>query len=107
MQQITAEELKAWLDDPARERPILLDVREPWECEICALAGSVHMPMNTVPTRADELDAAAHTVVICHLGGRSAQVARFLESRGFARVYNLTGGVDAWARRADPSMATY
>jgi rhodanese-related sulfurtransferase len=107
MRQIGPIELKAWLEDPARQQPVLLDVREPWEVAICALPGSRHVPMNTIPARAGELDPAADTVVICHHGARSFQVAAFLERQGFARVYNLHGGLDAWARTADPSMRTY
>jgi len=107
MQHITAEELKRWLDDSARARTVLLDVREPWERDICSLAESVHIPMNAVPMRAGDLDPEADTVVVCHFGGRSLQVAMHLERRGFAHVYNLSGGVDAWARRIDSSMATY
>ena len=49
----------------------------------------------------------AETVVICHHGGRSMQVAMFLEKQGFKRVHNLAGGLDAWARSVDPSMPTY
>jgi rhodanese-related sulfurtransferase len=107
MEQITPTELKSWLDDPKRPRPLLLDVREPWEVAICALPGSRHVPMNAIPARAAELDPAADTVVICHHGARSFQVGLFLERKGFARVYNLFGGVDAWARSVDPAMATY
>jgi rhodanese-related sulfurtransferase len=63
--------------------------------------------MRAIPARTPELDPDAETVVICHHGGRSMQVAMFLERTGFGRVYNLAGGVDAWARQVDPSMATY
>jgi rhodanese-related sulfurtransferase len=107
MEQITPQQLKAWLDDPARPRPVLVDVREPWEVEVCRMPESVHMPMNAIPARAEELDAAADTVLICHHGTRSFQVGLYLERRGFARVYNLFGGVDGWARSVDPAMATY
>jgi rhodanese-related sulfurtransferase len=107
MEQITPAELKRWLDDSKRAPPTLLDVREPWEVAICALPGSRHVPMNAIPARAAELDAAAETVVICHHGARSFQVGLFLEHKGFTRVYNLFGGVDAWARSVDPAMATY
>ena len=107
MEQITPLELKAWLDDPSRARPVLVDVREPWEVAVCALPGAVALPMNAVTERAGELDPAADTVVICHHGARSFQVGLFLERRGFGRVYNLHGGVDAWARQVDPSMAVY
>jgi rhodanese-related sulfurtransferase len=107
VEQITPQELKAWLDDSSRARPVLVDVREPWEVAVCALPGAVALPMNAVPERAGELDPAADTVVICHHGARSFQVGMFLERRGFGRVYNLHGGVDAWARQIDPLMAVY
>ncbi len=107
MEQITAQELKSWLDDPSRRRPVLVDVREPWEVAVCRLPDSVHVPMNAIPARAHELDAGADTVLVCHHGARSYQVGLFLERRGFARLYNLFGGVDAWARSVDPTMATY
>jgi rhodanese-related sulfurtransferase len=107
VKQLDVTDLKRWLDDPSRTPPLLLDVREPWETAICSLPGSLHMPMAAVPARADELDGGKETVVICHHGARSAQVAMFLERRGFTDVYNLAGGVSAWARRIDPAMATY
>ncbi len=107
MQQLSVTQLKAWLDDPAREKPVMLDVREPWEYQIARVEGSKHVPMRAVPAQVGELDPGAETVVICHHGGRSMQVAMFLERAGFGRVYNLAGGVDAWARQVDRSMATY
>jgi rhodanese-related sulfurtransferase len=107
MEQITAEELKAWLDDPSRPRPVLVDVREPWEFQVCRIPESVHMPMNTIPARAGELATDVETVLICHHGARSFQVGLYLERRGFTRLYNLFGGVDGWARSVDPTMATY
>ena len=51
MQQITPLQLKAWLDDPAREKPVLIDVREPWEFELCRIPGSCLAPMSTIPGR--------------------------------------------------------
>jgi rhodanese-related sulfurtransferase len=86
---------------------VLLDVREQWEVQACSIAGSKHVPMGEVPGRAGELDASAEIVVICHHGGRSMQVAMFLEKNGFAKVHNLAGGVDSWARTVDPSMPVY
>jgi rhodanese-related sulfurtransferase len=107
MKQITPSELAAWLQDPARPAPVLLDVREPNEFQYCAIPGSVLMPMATVPARSEELDPDAETVVICHHGGRSMQVAMFLEHRGFSRLINLAGGVDQWALQVDPAMPRY
>lgn len=107
MEQITPEQLKAWLDDASRAKPVLLDVREPWEFETCHIAGSKLMPMRGIPAQADALQRDAETVVICHHGGRSFQVAMFLEQQGFTRLYNLNGGVEAWARGVDPAMPRY
>ncbi|HJV84044.1 MAG TPA: rhodanese-like domain-containing protein [Noviherbaspirillum sp.] len=107
MQNITAPELATWLADASRASPVLLDVREPWEFQTCHIAGSVPMPMNTVPARLQDLDRDAPIVCICHHGGRSMQVASFLERNGFDQVINLAGGVHAWALQVDNSMPTY
>ena len=107
MKQITPTELAAWLGAKGRASPLLLDVREAWEFQTCSIAGSRHLPMGEVAARKDELDAAADIVVICHHGGRSMQVAMFLEKNGFAKVHNLAGGVDGWARTVESSMAVY
>lgn len=107
MQQLSVHQLQEWLSDQGRTPPLLLDVREPWEFELCHLAGSRHIPMHTVPARLAELDPDAETVVICHHGARSMQVAMFLEHSGFATVHNLSGGVEAWAQAIDPAMRRY
>ncbi|MGH8704755.1 MAG: rhodanese-like domain-containing protein [Burkholderiales bacterium] len=107
MTSIGPAELAAWLSDPARDKPQLLDVREPWEFQTCRIADSLLVPMAELPARLGELDPDAETVVICHHGSRSLQVALFLEQQGFARAHNLAGGVDAWARSVDPAMPVY
>lgn len=107
VEQITAPQLKAWLDDPASVKPVLLDVREPQEFAHCHIAGSQSMPMGSVPGRVQELDPEAHIVVICHHGMRSAQVAMYLQQQGFGKLFNLGGGVAAWAAQVDPAMPTY
>jgi len=107
MRQLTPAALRDWLADGSRKPPLLLDVREPWEFDHCRIEGSVLVPMRDVPGRFGELDAGAEVVVICHHGIRSHQVALFLEHYGFAAVYNLHGGVDAWADQVDPAMRKY
>ena len=107
MNQLTAPELAAWLADPERPRPLLLDVREKWEFELCKIDGSTLIEMNTIPARIEELDEDAEIVCICHHGARSMQVAAFLERNGFGKVSNLTGGMHAWALQVDASMAKY
>lgn len=105
MQQITPTQLARELE--AGDKPLLLDVREPWEFDHCRIDGSQLMPMQTVPLRLNELDPDQRIVCICHHGARSMQVGLFLESRGFANVVNLSGGVAGWARSVDPAMPTY
>jgi rhodanese-related sulfurtransferase len=107
MKQISPAELSAWLADAGREKPLLLDVREPWEFERAKIAGSQLVPMGEVQRRIGELDPKQQVVAICHHGGRSMQVALFLEKSGFAAVHNLAGGVDAWSRTIDPSVPLY
>ena len=107
MQQINAPQLQQWLTDNSRVAPLLLDVRESWEYQIAHIAGAQLMPMHTVPAKIDQLDAHADIVAICHHGMRSMQIARFLEHAGFDHIYNLQGGVDAWAQSVDPNMPTY
>lgn len=107
MKNIAPQDLAGWLADPARARPVLLDVREPWEFDTCRIADSRLIPLRELPGRLAELDPGAETVVICHHGGRSMQAALFLERQGFDRVHNLAGGVDAWARNVDRGMPVY
>lgn len=107
MQSVSASELAASLAKGDHGTPLLLDVREPWEFQICHIDGSVSMPMNTIPDRLAELDADRPIVCICHHGVRSMDVGVFLERRGFSQVINLSGGVHAWATQVDRQMPTY
>ncbi|MBK1703267.1 rhodanese-like domain-containing protein [Halochromatium glycolicum] len=110
MEQITPQALKQLLDEEGtidEQPPLLLDVREPWEHAICRIDGSELLPMRQVPSTIGRLQPNRPTVVICHHGIRSQQVARFLEQQGFARVINLRGGIAAWASDVDPEMPTY
>lgn len=103
--QITPQELKRRLD--AGDAVQVLDVREPWEYEIAHLPGSLLMPLNEVPARLAELDAHQEWVVMCKVGGRSYRATEFLQARGFARIANLAGGIDAWTRDIDPALPSY
>jgi rhodanese-related sulfurtransferase len=107
LRQLSATELAAWLADAQREKPLLLDVREPWEWQAARIEGSQHIPMRELPGRVAEIERGREVVAICHHGGRSMQVAMFLEKNGFSKVHNLQGGVDAWSRTVDPAVPTY
>lgn len=86
---------------------LLLDVREPWEYEKCRIENSRLIPMRRVPNVLHELDPDQEIVVICHHGIRSRSVAAYLASNAFTNIINLTGGIDAWAKDVDRTMATY
>lgn len=107
IEQLPAEQLQAWLSDDTRAKPLVLDVREPWEHEVCVIPDSQLLPMQQVPARWQELPADADIVVVCHHGMRSLQVAGFLKQSGLTRVYNLSGGIAAWAEQVDPDMPRY
>ncbi len=106
MQNITAQQLKVKLgqDDIS---PILLDVRETVEHQICQIDGSLLIPMQTIPDALGNLDPEQEIVVICHHGLRSLQVAEYLQSNGFNKVMNLSGGIEEWRLTVDLSMTAY
>lgn len=106
IQHVSAVALRDWLAHGS-DAPLLLDVREPWEIAICALPGSTNIPMGEIPSRASELPTDREVVVVCHHGVRSLRVAHYLAERGYTRIYNLTGGVDAWANDVDPDFPVY
>ena len=105
MREISVQDLNARLK--AGETLVLLDVRESWERDLCALPNSLHAPMQQVPTVINTLDAADEVIVYCHTGVRSFHVGKFLEHNGFKNVANLRGGIEAWAREVDNTMARY
>jgi rhodanese-related sulfurtransferase len=105
LQQISPVSLHARLQ--RGDRPLLLDVREPWEFAVCRIEGSELVPMSQIVRRLGDLDRERETVVICHHGIRSQQVALYLDHQGFRHIINLQGGVAAWARDVDPEMPTY
>ena len=106
MKEVTATEFVA--RRAAGEVMTLLDVREDWEIGVAPVPSEVlHIPMGQISDRLKELDPNQETVVICRSGGRSAQVAQFLDRQGFKSVSNLTGGILAWSRDIDPRIPQY
>jgi len=105
VQEIPVQELKRRQD--AGEAVRLIDVREPWEFALASVHGAVNIPLSELAQRLQELDPKAETVVMCKVGGRSSRAAAFLQTRGFERVLNLAGGIDAWTRDIDPSLQSY
>jgi sulfur-carrier protein adenylyltransferase/sulfurtransferase len=102
---ISPHELKRRMD--AGERFELIDVREPFEYEIAQIDGAKLIPLGEIAERLDELKREQPIIVHCHSGMRSAQAVRLLQERGFAKVYNLEGGIDAWSDQVDPNVPKY
>ncbi len=101
---VTVEELKKKLD--AKADIFVLDVREPHEYQICNLNGYL-IPVGDLPKRVNELDSSREIIAHCRSGVRSAKAVNFLRRSGFKKVYNLTGGILAWADKIDPTMPKY
>jgi rhodanese-related sulfurtransferase len=105
VEEISVVELKQRRD--RGEKPLVLDVREPWEVQLASIPDVVHVPMNQIPARLAEFPRDGETIVMCHAGGRSLRVAHFLANQGFTRVANLTGGIAAWSEQVDATVPQY
>lgn len=105
MTEISVAELKRRRD--AGEGLMLLDVREPSEVARASVAGATVIRMGEVPLHLAELPHERPIVVMCHHGGRSANVTHFLNANGFPNAVNLDGGIDAWSLEIDPAVARY
>ncbi len=103
--EITPIELKRLMD--SGQSPVLVDVREPHEFQICRIPGSILIPLGELPARANELNSADDIVVHCRMGPRSAQAVNFLVQAGFRKIKNLKGGILAWSDQVDPSVPKY
>ncbi|HWV27583.1 MAG TPA: rhodanese-like domain-containing protein [Aeromicrobium sp.] len=92
------------LSDPLPDDLVVVDVREPFEWEAGHIDGAVHVPLGDLSRRVGELDPQARTLVVCHLGGRSARATAWLSAQGHD-VTNLTGGMDAWEAAGRPVVS--
>jgi rhodanese-related sulfurtransferase len=108
--QVRPADWNDWLQAQAA-RPVLLDVREPWEVQTASVpAGDfdlVAIPMNEIPARLAELPQDRPIACLCHHGARSQRVAMFLAQQGYGDVANVAGGIDAWSRERDPGIPRY
>ncbi len=103
--EITSEELKKAMD--GKYAVTLIDVREPYEREICRLEPSKLIPMGSLLENLNQLDTATEYVLYCRTGNRSRQILDFLKQAGFQRVKHLKGGIMEWAEKIDPSLSRY
>lgn len=106
MRQLSPQQVLELLNK-SEPKPVLLDVREPFEVDICAIDGSINIPLHQIPAAIEELDADQEYVLICHHGMRSQRAGMIMASQGFDKLINLVGGIDAWACNVDPGMNRY
>jgi rhodanese-related sulfurtransferase len=104
MKEVTVTELKQLMDSKADFQ--LIDVREPHEADIAEIGGEL-IPMGEVMTNLDRISKDKQVIVHCRSGARSGTIAKALESQGYNNVYNLKGGILAWANEIDPSVPKY
>lgn len=88
-------------------RPMLIDVREPWEFALAHIDGAELMPLGQIQEWSAKLDKAAAYVVVCHHGSRSGMACHYLQTLGFKDVRNLDGGINAWSIAVDPKIPRY
>ena len=103
--EITPAEAKQRLD--RGEGVLLVDVREPWEFEICRIEGAKQIPMGTIPANLQALDTDDEVICYCHHGMRSLDVAVLLRGQGVERAKSLAGGIDRWSAEIDPTVPRY
>jgi len=102
MKSITVKELKDLMDNGAEFQ--LIDVREDYEYETGNINGE-HIPMNDIPANVDKISRDKQVIVQCRSGKRSANVIQFLEmNHQFENLFNLEGGIIAWATEIDPEV---
>jgi adenylyltransferase/sulfurtransferase len=105
MKEVTVQELKKMMDSGVDFQ--LIDVREPHEFEICNLGGEL-IPQGQIPQQVDKVSKSKQVIIHCRSGARSGNMVQWLEkNHQFENLYNLKGGILAWAREIDPSMPTY
>ncbi|CAN5352376.1 hypothetical protein BH10BAC4_BH10BAC4_24820 [soil metagenome] len=105
MKEVTVQELKELIDSKADFQ--LIDVREPHEYEICNLSGEM-IPQAEIPHNVDKISRDKKVVIHCRSGARSGNMVNWLEkNQGFTNLYNLKGGILAWADQIDPTMDKY
>jgi molybdopterin/thiamine biosynthesis adenylyltransferase/rhodanese-related sulfurtransferase len=102
---LSVHELKRKLEQS--EPLTILDVREAFEHEIARIEGSTLIPRAQLRNRLGELERDKEIIALCKSGVRSAHAVQLLHSAGFARAFNLSGGIDAWANEIDPTMERY
>ena len=104
IQDLNPKEFKDYLVD---NEVTLVDVREQWEFDICQIKGAILIPLGEIAKSYLNLNKNSKIALYCHSGIRSMHAADFLLSKGFQSLFNLQGGIDAWAQEIDTTIERY
>ena len=105
LNEIDVLDLKKKLN--SNEKLILVDIREPYELDICKIQESIHIPMREIPIQFNQFSKDQKLIIQCRSGVRSARICEFLYNKGFHEVQNLKGGILEWIRLVNPSLKSY
>jgi len=103
--EITPADVKARLDQG--EKPVLIDVREPWEYALCRIEGAKHVPLGSLAASLETLPDVDEVICYCHRGMRSLDAAAWLRFHGIERAKSLAGGIERWSLEVDPKVPRY
>jgi adenylyltransferase/sulfurtransferase len=103
--EVTPADLRQRLD--GGEKLLLIDVREPWEYDICRIEGAKLIPMGTIPANLQSLDTDDDVICYCHRGMRSLDVVVWLRNQGVEGAKSLAGGIERWSLEIDPQVPRY
>lgn len=112
--QIKPQHIADWVNQhiSSNEKPLLIDVREPWEFQVASITPPpdcelLQLPMGHIPGELNQLDPDRPTALLCHHGVRSQNVANFLHANGFSSLFNIIGGIDNWSLSVDSAVPRY
>lgn len=103
--QISAKEVQERI--AKGEKLLLVDVREPWEYDLCRISGAKLIPLGTLPANLNTLLDADDVICYCHRGMRSLDAAAWLRQQGIEGAKSMTGGIDQWSIEIEPSVPRY
>jgi len=103
--EITPADVKARLDRD--EILVLIDVREPWEHQVCKIEGAKLIPLGSLAASLQTLPDVDEVICYCHHGMRSLDAASWLRFQGIEKAKSLAGGIERWSLEVDPNIPRY
>jgi rhodanese-related sulfurtransferase len=103
--EITPADVKARME--RGEKLVLIDVREPWEHQLCRIEGAKLVPLGSLAASLQTLPDVDEVICYCHHGMRSLDAAAWLRFQGIEKAKSLAGGIERWSLEVDPKVPRY